>query len=100
MVPSDVSKSCPAEPLYVCKQVYTPDLQMPEDMTPRRCMFYLQVVIMRGLNVLPSAKVPDFEPIKNLSTLDTIKPYGVNAVRQGSHTLQLSQRLERVLSPC
>ena len=36
---------------------------------------------MRGLNVLPSAKVPDFEPIKDLSTLDTIKPYGVNAVR-------------------
>lgn len=41
----------------------------------------MQVVIMRGLNVLPSAKVPDFEPIKDLSTLDTIKPYGVNAVR-------------------
>ncbi|BDA45878.1 probable endoglycoceramidase at N-terminal half [Coccomyxa sp. Obi] len=40
-----------------------------------------RVVIMRGLNVLPSAKVPDFEPIKDLSTLDTIKPYGVNAVR-------------------
>lgn len=42
-----------------------------------------QVVIMRGLNVLPNAKVPDFEPIKDLSTLDTMKPYGVNAVRQG-----------------
>ncbi|CAL5230042.1 g13487 [Coccomyxa viridis] len=42
---------------------------------------YNRTVIMRGLNVLPSAKVPDFEPIKNLSTLDTIKPYGVNAVR-------------------
>ena len=42
---------------------------------------------MRGLNVLPNAKVPDFEPIKDLSTLDTMKPYGVNAVRQGFHAL-------------
>ncbi len=61
-------------------------------------MWYLQVVIMRGLNVLPSAKVPDFEPIKNLSTLDTIKPYGVNAVRQESHAQQLPKKVGRVLS--
>ncbi|GAQ88881.1 endoglycoceramidase [Klebsormidium nitens] len=40
-----------------------------------------RTVILRGFNVAGDAKLPDYRPLKNLTTLNDLRRFGVNVVR-------------------